>query len=62
MTVIGGGVTRRGISALVLDDVEPLRPELREVVQHAFEHVGVVALPALQLCSSAATRTGWWVR
>ena len=59
MTVIGGGVTRRGISALVLDDVEPLLPELREVVQHAFEHVG--SWP-FRLCSSAATRTGWWVR
>ena len=37
------------MTELVLDDVETLLPEICEVVQHAFQHVGGVALPALNL-------------
>jgi len=44
--------------ALVLDDVETLLPELREVVQHAFQHLGRVALPALQLGDDAQRVAG----
>lgn len=55
LTIIGGQKTHswRLIRALVLDDVEPLLTELREVVQHAFQYFGVVALPALQLGGDA---------
>ena len=43
------------ISALVLDDVEAPLPELRDVVQHAFHHLGGVALPVPQLGGSGRT-------
>ena len=36
-----------GITALVLDDVETLGPKLSESVQHAFQYLGGVALPAV---------------
>ena len=45
-----GGVTHSSRhDRLVLDDVETLLAELCEVVQHAFQYLGGVALPALNL-------------
>ena len=50
---------RRDRPALVLDDVEALLAHLREVVEHALQDLGIVALP---VSSSATMRSGWRVR
>jgi hypothetical protein len=42
-----------GMTALVLDGVQTLLPELGQVVEHAFQHLGGMALSALQLGDDA---------
>jgi hypothetical protein len=44
--------------SLVLDDVQPLLPELRQMVQHPPNHVGAVPLPVLDLADDSKRLPG----
>src|SRR4051794_37448302 len=48
---------KRGLF-LVLDDVQPLLPQQRQVIQHPLQNLRVVTLPAVHLADDAKRMAG----